>query len=184
MDKKEARALIRARLKQTPAQELAEADQLIRQRLLGLDAYQKAGTVFCYVSFGQELDTRPLLQAILADGKRLAAPLILGPGLMEAREILDLSQLEPGAFGISTPPETAPAIPQEELELALVPGLAFDQGRWRLGRGGGYYDRWLAAYSGISLGLAREIQMLDGLPHDEWDCRVQLLLTEQRLFQA
>lgn len=183
MDKKEARSLIRTRLAGLAWAEWAEKSRLIQARLLALPEFQGAAAVFCYVSFGREIDTQPVLAACLAAGKTLAVPLITGPGRMEARIIAGLDQLRPGPFTIPAPPEDAPLAEPAALDLAIIPGLAFDEKGWRLGRGGGYYDNWLAAYPGLALALALETQMLDALPHDAWDRRVQLLLTEQRLIR-
>jgi len=184
MDKREARALVKARLAAAAPEQLATADRRVAEAFLALPEYASAGTVFCYVSFDQELDSGPILRQVLAEGKRLAVPLIVGPGLMEARLISSLDQLRPGAYGILAPGPETPPVAKAALELIVTPGLAFDQDRWRLGRGGGFYDRWLADFAGLSVGLTREMQMLDGLPHEPWDCRVQILLTEQRVIRG
>ena len=184
MDKQEARALVKSRLAAADAAQLAVEDRLVAERLLTLPEYQAAGSIFCYVAFGRELASGGIIRQALADGKLVAVPLITGPGLMEARLIKSLDQLQPGIYAIPAPNPDLPAIAKAALELTVTPGLAFDQNRWRLGRGGGYYDRWLADYRGVSVGLARELQILDGLPHEAWDCRVQILLTERRLLRG
>ena len=120
------------------------SDGAILRHVLNTQEYRLARTVFAFVGRADEIDTRPLLEQILRDGKRLCVPLCTSPGVMECREVPDLAVLRPGAYGISEPPDNAPAVPPECVDLAIIPcaGAAAD-GR-RLGRGGGYYDQFLA----------------------------------------
>lgn len=94
---------------------------------------------------------------------------------MTARAVSDFSQLRRGAFGFLEPPEDAPVM--EEPEWAVVPGLAFDREGFRLGRGGGYYDRWLTGSGCRTIGLCRPERLLDRLPRDQWDMPVDTVIT-------
>ena len=89
------------------------SDSAILRRVLNTQEYRLARTVFAFVGRADEIDTRPLLEQILADGKRLCVPLCTSPGVMECREVPDLAVLRPGAYGISEPPDNAPAVPPE-----------------------------------------------------------------------
>lgn len=86
-------------------------------------------------------------------------------------------------FGMAEPAADLPVIPPEEVELALVPGLAFDRSGRRLGYGGGYFDRFLRDFGGVSLGVVFQALLLDQLPHGEHDVSVQWLVTEAGLLQ-
>ena len=155
------------------------SDGAILYHVLHAEEYLRAHTVFAFVGRADEIDTWPLLEQILADGKRLCVPLCTSPGVMECREVLDLTVLRPGAYGISEPPDNAPAVPPECVDLAIIPcaGAAAD-GR-RLGRGGGYYDRFLAQYTGGALLLCRERLLWPSIPQETHDIRVPAVVTEQ-----
>ena len=122
---------------------------------------------------------RTLLEQILADGKRLCVPLCTSPGVMECREVPDLAVLRPGAYGISEPPDNAPAVPPECVDLAIIPCLGAAADGRRLGRGGGYYDRFLARYTGDALLLCRERLLCPDIPQETHDIRVPAVVTER-----
>ncbi len=184
-DRKQAlRAQIRERLQQLSAGELAAADAAIIRRLLGLDIWRQAQNIFCYLAVGREIATLPLLEAAWAAGKQLAAPLIIAPGLMEARCIDSLASLRTDRYGIPAPPPEAPLLTPQQIDLAIVPGVAFDRRSLRrLGRGGGYYDRYLAATPAVRIGLAREVQLVESdFPAEEHDLAMNLLISESALY--
>lgn len=116
----------------------------VTELILEQPDFKKAQYIFMYLSYSSEVDTWLLGQEILDAGKKLAVPLITGPGLMEAREIKNLdSDIIPGPMGIPAPaPDTAELDPRL-IDLVLAPGLLFDRHGARLGYGGGYYDRFL-----------------------------------------
>ena len=152
----------------------------ITARLLVLKEWQDAESVFCYVGTDRELDTAGILEAALQEGKRLAVPKINGKGIMTAREIFSLKELSPGHMGILEPSDTAPVLAGEELSLVIVPGLAFDPEGFRLGYGGGYYDRYLKGLSACTIGLCREACLCSRLPRESHDIHVRMVLTEAR----
>lgn len=137
-----------------------------------------------YWPIGDELDLRPLLAALAATGAQVALPVVV-----ERRAPLDFrlwradDALEPGAHGTWHPPLSAPAVVPT---LLLVPLLAFDDDGWRLGYGGGYYDRTLAALKPgiIAVGVGYAAQRVEKLPHDERDQRLDWILTEASLHQV
>lgn len=86
-----------------------------------------------------------------------------------------------GAFGISEPPLTAKVVPNSEVDVWLIPALAFDERGVRLGRGGGFYDRFLAESAGVRIGVGYDSMILKQLPCDEWDQSMDLIVTERRL---
>lgn len=161
------------------AQVRQRSDEVLIKRLLASPEYRRAARVFLYLGVGNEPDTRPAILDALAGGKRVALPGIVAPGVMEAREITSLSELVPGKFAIPAPPAEKAVIPPEAFDLILVPGAAFTREGGRLGRGGGYYDRYLPLTRGKKIALVRRIQFFDALPTEDHDIRVDLLLTDE-----
>ena len=148
--------------------------------------YRSAGMVFCYVSVGSEVDTRPLIRQLLdQEGKRVAVPWCNpATGTMSAVEISGLEELKPGVFGIPEPDSTVQApLDPSGLDLIVVPGIAFDGRGYRIGYGGGYYDRFLSEHGKgkHTLGLAFEAQLIDAVPVEEHDVPVDGIATESRI---
>ncbi|MDD2214048.1 MAG: 5-formyltetrahydrofolate cyclo-ligase [Oscillospiraceae bacterium] len=183
--KRELRTALRAKLSGLPPDLRARQESSIYHRLTSLPEYQQAQTVAAYYGINWELDTRPLLQQILKDGKALALPRCEGK-TMDFYLVTDLNHLKPDHRGIPEPLETARKLAPELLDLLILPGVAADlQGR-RLGQGGGYYDRYLARQPlplCVTLLLCRDICLLPQLPQEPFDCPVQLILTETRLLR-
>jgi 5-formyltetrahydrofolate cyclo-ligase len=149
-------------------------------------------SVFLFLSLPWEIDTSPLVETSMRAGKRVYAPRLGeggGPGEMKFYRIFPPGgpgnpwSTEPGPFGIREPPPRDPPCPADFPALILVPGLAFDpQGR-RLGRGGGCYDRFLAAPPGPcrTIGLCMPCQLVPEVPVEPWDRRVEGLCTGEAL---
>lgn len=155
------------------------SDAAILRHVLHTPEYRRAGTVFAFVGRGSEIDTAPLLRQVLADGKRLCVPLCTAPGVMESRQVLALSELAPGAYGIPEPPAAAPLVPAEEIDLAIVPCASASPDGDRLGRGGGYYDRLLRRCTGDALLLCREALLRAHIPQEPHDVRLPAVITER-----
>ena len=155
-EKQQLRATIRRLSAQLPFRYREAADRAIARHLLALPEYRSAGAVFCFVSAGREIDTRPILEQTLADGKMLCVPLCVADGIMELRAIRNLEELFPGAYGILEPPADSPALSPDQIDLAVIPCVTCSREGRRLGRGGGYYDRFLAHYRGAAVLLCRE----------------------------
>ena len=163
-----------------PERYLAQADRKIAAQLLAMPEYQAADTVFCFVSTGREIDTHPILQAALEAGKTLCVPRCLGGGIMELRSIQSLNALTPGAYGIPEPPEDAPLVSTDTVDFAVLPCLTCNHLGQRLGRGGGYYDRYLAEHRVQTACLCRERLLLEKVPQDWNDFAVGYVITELR----
>lgn len=157
---------------------LTAAGRAMAAHVTALLEYRRAGTVFAFVSTSREPDTRPLLERILRDGKRLALPACTGPGMMACRLVTDLGALRPGTYGIMEPPERCPVISPEQIGLVIAPCAACDSRGSRLGRGGGYYDRFFAAYTGPALALCPAALLAEDIPMGPWDRPVPLVVTE------
>lgn len=152
------------------------ASCLITERLLGHQWFYRAGSLLCYVSYGSELDTRELIEEALRLGKQVYVPRVLADHRMDFFRIGSLGELQPGFRGIPEPPESAPAYmatgERDETALMLMPGVAYDSRGRRLGYGGGYYDRYLAAnpqFLTYSIGIGHSCQLVEELPVEETD---------------
>ncbi len=161
----------------------AEMSRPVISRLMSLDAYKEASHVLAYASFGQETDTWAFCHEVLRSGRRLALPRVEGKD-MAFYPVTDLEKLVPGPFGIKEPPGG-----QEEIfwpeALVVMPGVAFDRYRHRIGYGGGYYDRYLKRHPGREhAAIAFNFQLFDEIPSDENDISPGILITEDRLFGA
>lgn len=146
-------------------------------RILSLPGYPGARVVLAYHPVGGEVDTLKMIERMRSDGKTVCLPAITGKGVMEARR---MDCLVPGPFGIPCP--EGPVVAPEEIDLIVVPGLAFDKTCHRLGQGGGYYDRYLPKCRGIAVGLAYEYQIVDRLPLEAHDAQMDFVATEATLY--
>lgn len=158
-------------------EERRRSDRLLAERFLALPQVEAAGTLLLFYGVGSEIETRPLLDALLARGKGVYLPKCLPGRAMEARRY-EAGLLREGAFGIPEPGEDCPALQRDRIELILVPALCYDRSLFRLGQGGGYYDRYLAGYEGRTVGLCRACMLLGEVPHEEHDAAVECVLTE------
>lgn len=187
MTKTEEKALARAAARAaanglSPAYR-RQADAAIAAHVLALPEYRSAMSVFCFVGIGDEVDTRPILADALAAGKRLYVPLSAPEGRMELRRLTAIETLRPGLFGIPVPPPDSPRADPDEIDLTVVPCLACDCAGRRLGRGGGYYDRFLAGYRAAAVLVCRERQLRQELPVEPLDRPIPWVITERGLYE-
>lgn len=181
--KQAARRAARQQLAQISPQEFSAIGAAMWQTLQAQPAWQSAESVFCFVGALHEPDTMPILQGALSAGKQLLVPRIAGPGQIQLVPLQSLGQLQPGAFGILEPPQALPAVPAGSgVQLAVLPCLAATRSGARLGHGGGYYDRFLANYSGQRLILCPEALLAQSLPTGPLDEPAQAVLTEKALY--
>ncbi len=155
----------------------------IAAHLLAMPEYQAADTVFCFVGIAREVDTRPILEDALASGKRLCVPLCAEPGHMELREVSDLCKLAPGSFGLLEPPADSPSVAADDVDFAVIPCLTCNHLGQRLGKGGGYYDRFLSHYRGGTVMLCPEKLIRDEIPVEPHDYPIPWVLTEKGLYE-
>jgi 5-formyltetrahydrofolate cyclo-ligase len=162
---------------------LAESDRKMEENVLTLAEWKTARVVFCYVSVRDEPSTRGLLSAALESGKRLCVPRCEGRGIMHARQISSLGDLKPAPRGLLEPGADAPIVPPSAIELAVVPCVAADRRGYRIGHGGGYYDRYLANLNCLSVCLCRERALFLTVPIEGHDLPVGMVLTESELIR-
>lgn len=177
--KKALRQQVRKQLNVLSRQELEHSDQALFERFLALPQVEKAHTIFGFWGIaGKEPDTSILIGQLLARGKRVCLPRMLPGHLMELRQYVPERPLVEVSFGISEPDLECPVIPKEEVDLVLVPAVCYDRRGYRLGFGGGYYDRWLENFHGQTVGLCRGAVLQDEVPIEAHDSKVDVLLTE------
>ena len=154
----------------------------IFSRLLCSEEYSKADLVLTYVSADNEPDTYGLINAAFANGKAVAVPKCTEKGKMEFYVIKSEDDLESGKFGIMEPVVSKCKKAEiTEKTLCVVPGLSFDAEGYRLGRGGGYYDRFLESFKGVSAGVCYNSFLRLELPREKHDSRVDIIVTENFL---
>ena len=183
--KEELRQKILAKRDLLASLQIRRKSEAIAERLYALPEYRRAETVMFFLSFASEVDTGPMILKSMGKGKRVAVPKTMGgKGKMVPSLLLNYPEdLKPGLWGIREPtPETLRPFPPEQIDLVVIPGVAFDRRGGRLGYGGGYYDRFflLLRPAALLVAVAFELQLVDRVPIDPWDRRVDLLLTENR----
>ena len=181
--KKAARRALRAQIAALDEKELEKSDEAIYNNLSVLPELQAARRVFLYLSIRREVDTRRLIRSLLAEGKTVALPVSLPEGQMFFAEYRPGSLTDGSVVPIPEPDVEAPRLEPEDGELILVPALTFDLKGFRLGQGGGYYDRFLSAHALFSVGLARDALLLEEVPREDHDCGVSCLVTESRVLR-
>lgn len=169
MLKRKFRKEIRSRLVKQSNQQRLRKSRLIKKRLFNLAEFKRAKCVMFYIATDEEVETRFMILEAQKIGKRIAVPVILRKekkiiaSLIEDME----KELAPGPYGVLQPQSKhIRPIPHKSIDLVVVPGVAFDKEGRRLGRGGGYYDKFLARLPlGIPrIGLAFDFQVLKDLP--------------------
>lgn len=167
-------------------QQQTRAACLITERILGHQWFYRSESLLCYASYGSELSTGELIGEALRLGKAVYVPRALARDRMDFFRIDSLDDLHPGFHGIPEPPEDREVYPEQTpltqkarqgkalFALMLMPGVAFDLAGNRLGYGGGYYDRYLAAhpeFQTYSIAVGHRCQMVERLPVEETDCK-------------
>lgn len=180
LEKKQLRTQVRKELATLSSEELTKSDQAMFDAFLALPQVQQAKTIFAFWGIpGKEPDTAKLIGKLVAQGKVIGLPRMLPEHQMEVRQYCPDRPLVQVSFGISEPGEDCPLMDKEEIDLILVPAVCYDRQGYRLGFGGGYYDRWLEHFTGFRAGLCREAVLQDKVPTEAHDSRVDLLLTER-----
>ncbi len=186
MEKKEARRLIAKNIAALTAEDRAEKSARILERLLHLPEFRASRNCMLFVSMSDELDTKPVIEAALREGRRVFLPKVyLEEKSMRIYRLRTLGELREGSYGIEEPDETEEAVP-EEIDFVLVPARAFDERGDRLGRGAGYYDKFLAADRvwAPRCGAAYECQLLESVPVTDSDLPVDVVVTEERTLRC
>ncbi len=159
------------------------SDDAIRERVLAMPAVAEARCVVTYVGTPPEVDTRGIIEALLAQGKRVLAPVMSEDDGMRWGDVKSLDALVRGAFHFLEPSADMLARCPDDAPV-LVPLVAFTAAGDRLGRGGGHFDRFLAGHRGAKIGLAYECQLADEIPVEPHDARLDFVVTETKIWAA
>jgi 5-formyltetrahydrofolate cyclo-ligase len=188
MNKAEMRAAMKRSLSGIDAADLAVRSAMVAQRLALTEAWSRADTVLCFLSMPHEMDTAAVISGAHARGKTVAVPCIQGDDIRFVILPPAAGRLPLDAWGIPVPdPAWLPLdLTRAAFLLVAVPGLAFDRQGNRLGRGKGYYDRFLAgarrtAGNLTALGVCLSEQLVDVVPHGDRDQRLDGAVTEREV---
>lgn len=158
-------------------------DAAIRERILSLPQVVDAATVFCFISFADEVDTHTLIQRLQTLGKVILVPKTLTDGKMAAIRLESWDTLETDNFGIQVPP-TSRAF-GSAIDICLTPGLGFSSSGNRLGYGRGYYDNWFAINQvGHKIGIGYDCQVLEDIPVSETDVPLDMIISEKGIYRS
>ena len=166
----------------TPPEEKKRIDREITARLLQLDCFLRAERVFLYVSTPEEISTREILDACWQSGKIACVPKCLPGHRMSARQISSVADLTEQTYGISEPGAHCPEIAPEHIDLCIVPALACDRLGYRIGYGGGFYDRFLCQTHSETAALCASARFLDRLPTERFDIPCRTIITENEVW--
>jgi len=167
--------------------DVTEKSKIIIKNLTSLTEFKRSKLIMCFADFRNEVMTDALIEFCILNDKRVAVPYVTkndGRNEILASEIYDLSELEMGTYGIREPKfGYLREIRPQELDLVVVPGVAFDLHRNRIGYGAGYYDRFLRKVKEncFKVGIAFELQLMENIPSDKNDVPMDCVITEKRL---
>lgn len=181
MEKSELRKNLIMRLKGISEQERTQSDAAILQNLQALPEWKSAKTVSLFLGGGWEVRTDALFASAIAEGKRVCVPLCRGEN-MEMRFVRGKEDFVRSTLGVLEAKDTCPLCPPNEIDFLVLPCVACDKKHHRLGRGGGYYDRYLRLCPAPTAALCRKCVLQDALPSDEWDKSVTYVVTDGGIY--
>ena len=167
---------IAARKKNVSEDITIELSRKICARITQTEIFQNAGCIALYYALNDEVQTSELIEEWY-EKKKIVLPVITGENI-NFHIYKGKESLNTGALGISEPSATE-AIPPEKINLFIVPGVAFDRKRNRLGRGKGYYDRYLASCSNPIIGVCFDFQLTETIPSEKHDVKMDMVITEK-----
>ena len=175
--KAELRKQVLQEMKALPLEQKQFIDQALIERLLHHPFYQEAKVIATYLSFPHEFQTQELIEQALKDGKKVLIPKTYPKGRMDF-VVYDPQQLVKTSFGLLEPQGNLEVVDASQIDLIHVPGLVFTTEGYRIGYGGGYYDRYLEQFSGHTLSTVYPCQIRDFSPENH-DIPVQEVLIDE-----
>lgn len=176
--KSELRKQVLQEMKAISQEQKQAIDQALTERLLQHPFYQEAKVIATYLSFPHEFQTQGLIEQALKDGKKVLIPKTYPKRRMDF-VVYDLQQLVKTSFGLLEPQGNLEVVAASQIDLIHVPGLAFTTKGYRIGYGGGYYDRYLEQFTGHTLSTVYPCQIQDFISENH-DIPVQEVLIDER----
>lgn len=167
--KRELRALMSARKKEYDMDVKKEKSAEIFRQLQATDQFRNAQNILCYWSLSDEVHTHLFVPEIARAGKRVFLPVVAGDDLLIREFTASESLVEGGSFAIPEPDVNAAEVSIREIDLVIVPGVAFDRRGARMGRGKGFYDRLLTGAEVAKIGVCFDFQLVEEVPTDDHD---------------
>ncbi|OLP65586.1 hypothetical protein BACPU_16740 [Bacillus pumilus] len=179
--KKELRLQTLARLDEMSTETFEQSASLLFEHLFQLPDWKQAETIALTMSRGKEVPTRPLIESAWQVGKTVCVPTCFPKTKdMTFYEYTPETKMKSSYFGLTEPdPETSIAIDKAAIDLMIVPGVCFDQQGYRIGYGGGYYDRYLVDYPGVTLAVCLSVQQIKQVPAEKHDLPVSMVVSEK-----
>lgn len=165
---------------------LCKNSSIITQKILALDCIKTAKNIMLYLDFNNEVKTDELIIKLLSLGKTVSSPItIKEEKKLIPSQIIDLKDgVKIGAYGIREPkPECSPEVEVKDIDVVIVPAVAFDKDCYRLGYGGGFYDRFIERLreDAITVGIAFDLQIFDSVPKEDHDAQLDYIITESQI---
>ncbi len=157
-------------------------DRKITRTLMALMSYKSAESILCYASIGSEVCTAEIISETLKQNKSLALPVSHDDKTITFHYIESLGDLREGKYSIPEPSPENRRFINSDRSVCIIPGILFDKSGYRLGYGGGYYDRFLHHYKGIKIGISYDSLLVDSLPRGQYDVNVDIIVTEKGVY--
>lgn len=161
---------------------ILEKSKEIQIKIFSLPEYIEADTIMFYISYDNEVYTHSMIKDCLKQGKIIVVPKVDNKDIIPSI-LTSWSELGIGSYNILEPKQIKP-IEKEDIDIIIVPGIGFDIHGYRIGHGKGYYDRFLKTLNILKIGLAFEFQILQDIPHDEYDIKMDKIITEERIIEC
>ena len=179
--KKEIRSKVKQFRKKASSEEISYNSECICNTFLALEEYRNASIVFAYMDCKNEVQTKKVIEQCWKEGKKVAVPKVFGES-MKYYLINSYADLEDGYYGIREPKHEYLQEIECEEGLMILPGVAFDELRHRVGYAGGFYDRYLEAHPNMKkIAFAFEFQVFPQVPFENFDIKPEIIITEKRI---
>ena len=187
--KKEFRKKVLAERKAKDKEFIAKNSDIITEKLLQMDCIKNAQNIMLYLDFNNEVATDHLINKLISLRKTVTSPItIVEDRVLVPAQITDLENgIQFGAYNIREPkPECSPTIDIKNLDVVIVPAVAYDKNCYRLGYGGGFYDRFLENLrdDAVTIGIAFDLQIFDKVPKEPHDAQLDYIVTESRIIKS
>lgn len=181
--KKQIRTEILKRRSALSKDKVADKSRAICRKIVSCEQFVQAESILLYLDFNHEVETGLIWEKAQKMGKHVAAPRLIGSQMVFAR-IQSEKDLIPGKWGIPEPKKNCPVIREHDSRtVVIMPGVAFDCSRNRIGYGGGYYDRYFARYDSVyKIAAAYDLQIVEQVPAEPFDLKPDCIVTESHIY--